>query len=199
MGTELAKQYATANETAIHEIKKISEENNIDCEYISQSAFVYTQQDEYIQKIHDEVKAASSLGIEASYVEDIPFSIPIRGAVRFDNQAQYHPLKYLLSLAKIIHHKGVQIYEQTRIVDIEENDKYTIITSNGEKVTAEKVIIASHYPFYNKHGMYFARIYASRTYIIGVRAKEKYQGPAVSPLRVEHDVNTIEKLFKDDF
>lgn len=176
MGTELAKQYATANETAIHEIKRISEENNIDCEYISQSAFVYTQQDEYLQKIQDEVKVASSLGIEASYVKNIPFSIPIKGAVRFDNQAQFHPLKYLLSLAKIIHDKGVQLYEQTRIIDIEENDNYILITSSGKKVIAEKVIIASHYPFYNKHGMYFARIYASRTYIIGVRAKEKYPG-----------------------
>ena len=176
LGSELAKQYATANETAIHEIKKIAEENNIDCEYISQSSFVYTQQDEYLQKIHDEVKAASSLGIKASYIENIPFPIPIKGAVRFDNQAQFHPLKYLFSLAEIIHNKGVQIYEQTRIVDIEESDNYVIVTSHGKKITAEKVIIASHYPFYNKHGMYFARIYTSRTYIVGIRAKEKYPG-----------------------
>lgn len=176
MGVELAQQYATANENAIHEIKKIARENNIDCEYISQSAFIYTQQDEYMQKIQDEVKAASSLGIEAYFVEDIPFPIPIKGAVRFNNQAQFHPLKYLFSLAKIINDKGVQIYEQTPIVDIEENGSYILVTADGKKITAEKVIIASHYPFYNKHGMYFARIYASRAYALGVRAKEKYPG-----------------------
>ncbi|WMM26402.1 FAD-dependent oxidoreductase [Tissierella sp. MB52-C2] len=177
VGKELAQQYATANETAIHEIKRIADESNIDCNYISQSSFIYTQQDEYVEKIHDEVKTASELGIEASYVQDIPFSIPIKGAIRFDNQAQFHSLKYLYSLAKNISKKGVHIYEQTMAVDIEENnDNYIITTINGNKVSAEKVIIASHYPFYNKHGMYFTRIYPSRTYITGVKAKEKYPG-----------------------
>lgn len=102
MGEELARQYAEANETAIQEYKKIAEENNIQCDYIPQSAYVYTGQDDYIQQISDEVKAASSLGIKASYVEEIPFPIPIKAAVRFDNQAQFHPLKYLLALAKTI-------------------------------------------------------------------------------------------------
>lgn len=176
MGTELAKQYASANESAIHEIKKISEENNIDCDYTFQDAFIYTESNEYIQKIQDEVKAASSLGIEASYIEDIPFPIPIKGGIKFQNQAQFHPLKYLISLAKVVHDKGVKIYEETRAVDIEENDNYIITDSQGKKVTAEKVIIASHYPFYNKHGLYFARIYTQRSYIIGIRAKEKYPG-----------------------
>lgn len=181
MGAELAKQYADANESAIHEIKRVAEENNIDCDYISQSAFVYTQQEEYIKKISDEVKAASELGIKASYVEDIPFSIPIKAAVRFDNQAQFHPRKYLLPLAKNIYDNGVQIFEQSRVVDIEEDSngqgrKYIIITAHGHKVTAGKVVIASHYPFYNKHGMYFTRIYPERSYVIAIKASEKYPG-----------------------
>lgn len=178
MGTELAKQYADANESAIREIKKIADDNNIDCDYIPQSAFIYTQQDKYIQKISDEVNTASSLGIKASYVEDIPLPIPIKAAVRFDNQAQFHPRKYLLALAKKIHNNGSLIFEQTRAMDIEQNSdsKYVIITSKGNKVTAEKVIIASHYPFYNKHGMYFARIYPERSYVIAIKAKEEYPG-----------------------
>ncbi len=45
-----------------------------------------------------------------------------------------------------------------------------------EKVNAKNVIIASHYPFYNKHGIYFTRIYTERSYIVGIKAKEKYPG-----------------------
>ncbi|WP_352418804.1 FAD-dependent oxidoreductase [Proteiniborus sp.] len=176
MGQELAKQYADANETAIREIKKIADENNIDCDYVLQSAFVYTQQDNYIQKISDEVDAALSLGIKASYVEEIPFSLPIKAAVRFDNQAQFHPRKYLLALAKTISDRDCQIFEQTRVVDIEESNYYSITTAQGKKITAKKVIIASHYPFYNKPGMYYARIYPERSYIVAVKAKEKYPG-----------------------
>lgn len=176
MGQELAKQYADANETAIREIKKIADENNIDCDYVLQSAFVYTQQDNYIQKISDEVDVALSLGIKASYVEEIPFSLPIKAAVRFDNQAQFHPRKYLLALAKTISDRDCQIFEQTRAVDIEESNYYSITTAQGKKITAKKVIIASHYPFYNKPGMYYARIYPERSYIVAVKAKEKYPG-----------------------
>ncbi|MEG6613962.1 FAD-dependent oxidoreductase [Pseudoclostridium thermosuccinogenes] len=176
LGDELAKQYADANETAIREIKKLIDDNNIDCEYIPQSAFIYTQQDEYVQKIEDETEAASSLGIKASYEDNIPLPIPVKAAVRFHDQAQFHPLKYVRSLADIIHKNGVAIFEQSRAVALDEGSNYTITTDQGNKVVAKKVIIASHYPFYNKHGMYFARIYPERSYVLAIKAKEKYPG-----------------------
>lgn len=176
MGEELAKQYAEANEKAIRMIEKIASENNIDCDFVSQSAYAYTQDNKYVEKISDEVKVASSLGIKAEYVEEIPFSIPIKAAIRFDNQAQFHPRKFLIPLAKKIADDGIQIYEQTRIVDIEESDadEYVLITNKGNKVTASNVIIASHYPCYNKHGLYFSRIYPERSYVVAIKAKEKY-------------------------
>ena len=83
-------------------IEKIATENNIDCDFVSQSAYVYTQQDKYIDKIKDEAQIADSLGIKATYIEEIPLPFPIKAAVRFDNQAQFHPLKFLLPLAKEI-------------------------------------------------------------------------------------------------
>lgn len=155
LGDELARQYAEANEKAISEFKKIIDEHHIECDYILQSAFVYTEQEKYIKQIEDEVKAASELGIKASYVEEIPFAIPIHAAVRFDNQAQFHPRKYVLSLAKIIHDNKVLIFENTRAINIEEDDKYIIITEQGKKVRAEKVILTTQYPFYNKKASTF--------------------------------------------
>ncbi|MGN9164193.1 FAD-dependent oxidoreductase [Tissierellaceae bacterium HCP3S3_D8] len=177
MGNELAKQYATANETAISELKKIIKENNIECDYSTQSAFIYTQEDSYIKKLEDEAKVASSLGIQAHLVDEIPFPIPIKSAMVFENQAQFHPRKFLLSLAEKISNKGVQIFEKSRAIELEEeNNKYVINTPQGKKIIAEKVIIASHYPFYNKKAMYYSRIYVQRSYILGIKAKEKYPG-----------------------
>lgn len=176
MGEEFAKQYADANETAIREIKRIIDENNIECDFVSQSSYDFTLRDGYAEKIDDEVKTASSLGIKAAYVEEIALPFKIKAAVRFDNQAQFHPRKYLLPLAEKIIKNGCQIFEQSRVVDIEEKNGYVLITKQGKKVTAGKVILASHYPCYNKHGMYFTRIYAERSYIIAIHAKEKYPG-----------------------
>jgi len=80
-------------------------------------------------------------------------------------------------LAKIIHDNNVQIYENSRAVNIEEDDdNYIIITEQNKKARAKIVVMASHYPFYNKPGIYFARIFPIRSYIIGIKAKEKYPG-----------------------
>jgi len=176
-GKELAQQYATANESAIREIEKTVKELDIDCDFKAQSAFVFAQDARNIQKIIDEVKAASEVGIQASYEESIPFDIPIKAGVRFDNQAQFHPRKYLLALVKEISEKGCSIYEHSKVVDLEETDGvYALKTGNGRMVRAKTVVIASHYPFFNKAGLYFARLYVERSYIIAVKAREEYPG-----------------------
>lgn len=176
MSEEHAKQYAEANEKAIRFIEKLIKDLNIDCDFLHQPAYVFTQKDDYVQKIMDEAELARKLGIDASFEDKIPFDIPIKAAVRFENQAQFHPRKYLLPLAVEVVNMGGSIYEQSRVIDIEENHKYILTTKQGKKVTADKVIIASHYPFYNKHGMYFARIYQERSYVLAVKVKEKYPG-----------------------
>lgn len=173
---ELAKQYADANESSISEIKKIAAENYIECDFWEQSAFVYTQSDNKIQKIQDELKTVEKIGIKASYVEEIPLPFPIKGAIRFDSQAQFHPRKFLLPLAKKISEAGVRIYEHTRAIALKEGAKYIITTDQGKKITSNKVIMSSHYPFYNKPGMYFSRIYTERAYVVAINAKEKYPG-----------------------
>jgi glycine/D-amino acid oxidase-like deaminating enzyme/nitrite reductase/ring-hydroxylating ferredoxin subunit len=173
---EFAKQYSDANQSAIRMYEEIVKENNIECDFVPQSAYVYTLEDKYVDSIVDEANVASSLGIEASHLEKIPLPFPIKAAVRFDNQAQFHPRKFLLALAEKITNNGVKIFEQSRIVDIEENGDYVLTTSRGKKITAQRVIIASHYPFYNKHGLYFTRIYSERSYVVATKIKENYPG-----------------------
>ncbi|ABR50733.1 FAD dependent oxidoreductase [Alkaliphilus metalliredigens QYMF] len=172
MGNELASQYAQANESAIHFIADLIKEKEISCDFSWQPAYVYTQSPVYVQKLIDETKAASSLGLMASYVESLPLPFDIQGAMKFEDQAQFHPRKYLLSLAKDIVGDNSYIFEQTRAVDIQEGSLCQVIThNNNKKVTASHVIIASHYPFYDKPGLYFARIYQERSYILGAKIK----------------------------
>lgn len=173
-GKEKARQYADANESAIHFIENLVKERNIDCDFCWRPAYVYTQSEEYIDKIEKEVKAASSLGIKASYQENISLPFKIKAAIKFDNQAQFHPLKYILSLAKEIPGDGSHIFEFTKVVDIKDEERGTVVTSTGNKITASKIIIASHFPCYDGLGMYFARMYAEKSYVLGVKVKDKF-------------------------
>ena len=176
LGEQKAKQYAQANESAIQEVMRIIQQESIDCDFTSQMAYIYTQSDEYLSQIKDEVYIAASLGIKASFLSEIPLPISIKGAMCFEDQAQFHPRKYLLSLADKVVAKGSYIFEKTRAVDIIQGNPCAVITSSGKKIISPKIIIASHYPFYEDHGLYFSRIYPERSYILAVDAKEKFPG-----------------------
>lgn len=179
IGEEKTKQYADSNEKAIKLIAKIIEDENIDCDFKWQDAYVYTQDDNYVKDIKNEAVAAQKLGIDAFFIDKLSLPFPIKGAVGFRKQVQFHPRKYLLSLADDITENGGHIFENTKAVDIEElenKDKYSVIMGNSNSITAYKVIIASHYPFSNLKGMYFSRIYQERSYIVAIKAKSKFPG-----------------------
>lgn len=171
-GLELARQYANANESAIKKVAEIAKENKIDCDFSWQPAYIYTEQDKYIKEIEDEIEAAKNLGIKAEFVEAINLPLSIKGAMRFNDQAQYHPLKFLKPLAELVEKKDGLIFEQTEAVQID-NDE-VVVTRNGHRVKADKIIISSHYPFFDGGGMFFSRIYQDRSYIVGVKIEEKF-------------------------
>jgi glycine/D-amino acid oxidase-like deaminating enzyme/nitrite reductase/ring-hydroxylating ferredoxin subunit len=176
MGNERARQYAEANEAAIRTISGLIKNEEIDCDFHWEPAYTFTFADSYIQKIADEASVAESLGIKASYIENIPLPFKVKGAVRFDDQARFHPRKYLLALAEKIEGDGSFIFENTRVVDINEGNPCTLITKQGKKVTADNVIIATHFPCYDGRGLYFARMYPDRSYALALKVKEKFLG-----------------------
>ncbi len=177
LGPELAQQYAQANQDAIAMAHMLIEELGIQCDWSRQKAYVYCQQPGSVPKIEDEVVAASSLGLPASLVDDIAVDVPIKAAVCFDGQAQFHPVKFLTAIAQAAKKHGARLYEHCRVVELEEGEEgYALGIEGGVKVRADRVVIASHYPFYNKAGLYVARLKIERSYIVAVKAKEVYPG-----------------------
>ena len=174
VGEGLAQQYADANEQAIRLVSDTVDELKIDCDFGWRSAYVYTQSEKYLQDIEDEVEAALSLGIKASYLDKIPLPFDVKAAERFDGQAQFHPVEYLQILASKIPGNGSYIFEQTQAINIGDNGSPMVVTRQGNTIRAEKIIIASHYPFFDGGGLYFSRIYQEKSYIVGVKIKEKF-------------------------
>lgn len=173
MGSELARQYADANESAIYMIDSLIREHGIDCDFSWRPAYVYTNDHKYLQDIEDEAQAAVGFGIKASVEDKLPLPFPIKRALKFDQQAQFHPIKYLQVLAEKIPGDGSAIFEQTTAVNIDK-EANQVVTRKGHTITADRIIIASHYPFFDGGGLYFTRIYTDRSYMIGLRAEEKF-------------------------
>lgn len=171
LGEEKARQYAEANETAIRLIASLVKEKNIDCHFHPCQAVVYTEQVDYVTKIEEEVEAASRAGIRAAYHSTLSLPFPVKAAVSFEDQARFHPLRYLVALADAIPGDGSGIYTHTKVLDIHQDGDTHVSTEGGLKVFADSVIIASHYPFYDGYGFYFSRLYPYRSYALGVKAR----------------------------
>jgi len=173
MGIEKAKQYADANEGAIDFIENMVKKYNIDCDFSRLPAYIYATDEKYVDSLIEEATAAKSLGIKAKYIKDLELPFSTKGALCFENQAQFHPTKYLLKIAENISGNDSQIYEHTRAVDIEHDKLYTVITDTGFKVIAPKVVLASHFPFYDGLGLYFSRLRPQRSYVISAIIKNE--------------------------
>ncbi|HSK70957.1 MAG TPA: FAD-dependent oxidoreductase [Pyrinomonadaceae bacterium] len=171
-GEEKARLYGEAQEYAKERIAFLVEQLGIDCDFKRTSAYTYTLKEQELEQIKNEVEAATKLGLPASYVETTELPFEIAGAIKFDNQVQFHPRKYLLALAERIPGDGCYILEETRAFDIEDEDPCTIKTSRGT-IAAKSVVIATHFPYYDPN-IYFAAMHPIRSYVLGCRLN----GPA---------------------
>lgn len=171
-GREKAASYASANQNAVSEYQRIIREQNIPCFFEKRPAYLYTRENgEMGEKLLKEAQAAKSLGLPASFTQnpeepkDLPFSIT--GAVRFEEQAQFHPLMFLQALAE-----KLTIYEHTRVLKAEEN---CLITKQG-RVFADQIVFAGHYPFLLRPGYYFLRMHQERSYCLALKNKTAPSG-----------------------
>jgi glycine/D-amino acid oxidase-like deaminating enzyme/nitrite reductase/ring-hydroxylating ferredoxin subunit len=176
IGKDGAARYGKINEEAISLIEKIISENDIKCDFSRQSSYVFTQDEKYLEKIEDEVNSATSIDLPAVFKSELPLPIQIKGAVCFENQAQFHPRKYLLALAEIFVKNGGHIYENTTAMKINEDKECITITRNGFNIVSDKVIVASHFPFIDGGGFFSARMYPERSYAIGVKSPVNVPG-----------------------
>ena len=170
---EEARQYLKANEEGIKLIKKIIGENNIQCDYREQKAYVYASSMDEVESLKKELKAYERLGIDGFYEDTVPLPNKAYGAIGIKNQAQFNPLKYLYSIYNILRESSCEIYENVRASDIIPHDGHIDVKTEKGTIHATKVVAASHYPFDNSFGLYFLRLYQEKAYVIAAKTNEE--------------------------
>lgn len=181
-GKNKAALYAAANQAAIDEYRRIIDEMKIDCDLEEMCSYVYSQRSEHLKQ---EERAALALKLPAEFVRDIPVSIPCYGAVKFKNQAQFNPLKFIKAVSE-----NLTIYENTRARRVEGN---VIITNRG-RVKARNIVFACHYPFVSFPGLYFARMHQERSYVIALENVPQLDGMIVGEYENSYSFRNYGKL-----
>ncbi len=163
-GPEGARAYAAANEAGLARIAALTEELEIDCDFRRRPNYTYAASSDDLAAVEAEVVAAAAAGLDASFVSHVPLPYPTAGAIRVENQAEFHPQKFLAALATTVERGGARLFEETRALRLHDGVPCTVETTGG-KVTADHVVIATHFPFPDR-GLFFARVHAERSYCV---------------------------------
>lgn len=168
-GIYKAQMYLHACEDALNQYRGLSKA--IACDFEEKDSYVYSM--DRPDKLDRELEALQKIGGSADFVQSIPLPFPVAGAIRFPYQAQFHPLRFAEGIAH-----GLNIYEHT---PARAYDGHTIVTDYG-RITASKVIVATHFPIFNKHGSYFLKLYQHRSYVLSLE-----DGPDVGGMYVDEN------------
>ena len=177
-GLEKARLYAEANEAAIDCVESFVDEKGIDCGFRRLPAYTYTESADMLSQLQAEVEAARRVGLPASFTRDVPLPFPVEGAVRFENQAQFHVREYLLPLADEIPGGDSHLFENTRALSVKEGIQCRVETDRG-RIVARNVVVATHVPFLFK-SQFWGKATPKREYGIAARIGETVAAQGIS-------------------
>ena len=168
-GREKARRYGEANEAALAWIAARVQRDGIDCDFRRQPSYAYVTSASDRKQVEQEAEAAIEAGLPAELVEETPLPYAVEAAVRFERQAEFHPRKYLFALAeKLDALDGARIFERSHAVEVGDVEGRQVVKSPGGRVLAERVVVATHYPFLDR-SLGFARLSPMRSYAIACR------------------------------
>ncbi|HEU4809964.1 MAG TPA: FAD-dependent oxidoreductase [Sphingomicrobium sp.] len=150
-GEDKARLYAEAQETGLRRIVELAQTHGFDADIERMPAFTYTRDEKHVEEIEKEVEIAKRLGLPASLTRDTGLPFDVLAAMRWDDQAQFHPIKYVAGLAATIPGDGSHVFENSRVTDWDTK----CVKTGGGTVRARHVVMATNLPL-GQTGMYYA-------------------------------------------
>lgn len=181
LGPEGARCYWEAQETALEAMNELRSQHF--CDYEQKDNYIFARED--IRSLEMEFRALQKLNIPADLKPDVDLPFPVAGALRFPNQAQFHPGKLAAAIAP-----ELRIYEHTAAREIGDHQ---VLTDRGT-IRAEKIIVATHFPILNRYGAYFMKMYQQRSYVLALKNAEPVTG-----MYLDHRANGLSLRMQGEY
>jgi glycine/D-amino acid oxidase-like deaminating enzyme/nitrite reductase/ring-hydroxylating ferredoxin subunit len=187
-GDEAARVYGEANEAGLARTIELVDELGIECELRRKPNFTYTEDAEGRSQIEQEVEVAQRVGLPASLVEELDLPFAVAAAVRFEDQAEFHPRRYVLGLVEALTGHGGRVFERSPVVSVEQGPPCRVHVRGGATVTADRVVVATHMPLLDR-GLFWTRAHPERSYVVAARtAGPLPQGMYLSTEQPAHSI-----------
>lgn len=168
-GEDAASTYAEASLAGVEQVAALAGEETIECDLERRPAFTYAADEGELSSVENEAAAAQEAGLDAVLTGTVDLPYAVAGAVRLDDQLQFHPVRYAHGLARAVDGDGSVVGEGTRALGLDEGSPCRVRTTRGT-ITADRVVVATHYPVFDR-GLYFARLEAQRSYCIAAHVR----------------------------
>jgi glycine/D-amino acid oxidase-like deaminating enzyme/nitrite reductase/ring-hydroxylating ferredoxin subunit len=172
LGEECARLTAESHSAAIGCAERITREHNIDCDFEWVDGYLFLPPGGSVKELMEELAAIHRAGLAGvERVDSVPKTkINSDAVLRFPRQAQFHPLKFLNAIARVIVDSGGKIFTGTRVVSVEDGDRVTIKTQDGHTITAQAAVVATNCPI-NDRVVIHSKQAPYATYAICLRVK----------------------------
>ena len=166
-----ARQYYTSQRAAVERIEDIQAEEGIDCDFARVDGFLVPAWEEDIDYLRTELPAALQAGFsDAEWMDHGPGPFAAWPAIRFPDQARFHPLKYLYGLLAVLRTRGVDLFGYTPVTSLEEEGSHVLAHCAGQRtITANAVVVATNSPFHLTIPVHTKQA-PYRTYVLAAQA-----------------------------
>jgi glycine/D-amino acid oxidase-like deaminating enzyme/nitrite reductase/ring-hydroxylating ferredoxin subunit len=168
-GEEGARLAAASHAAAIDRIEAIAAELGADCDFQRVDGYLFLSPGDEVDLLHDELAAAHQAGItDAELVARAPIEDVNTGpAIRFPNQARFHPLKYLAAVAQAVIEMGGQVLTESHADRIEGGADANVQVGK-HRVGADSIVVATNSPINDLVAIHTKQA-PYMTYVIGAR------------------------------
>ena len=166
---ETSLKYLKSQIEAMNLIESNIKKYNIDCDYMKNNSYVYTDDDTKIKDFIKEQEFYNKANIKYKTINKLPLNIDCKYGIQIDNTAIFHPIKYLYKLTEEILKSNIEIYEHTTALKITKDKNYYLIDTNNGIISTKYLIIATHYPFFIKPGYIPFKTHIEKEYILATK------------------------------
>ncbi len=179
-GSEVASKYLQAERDGVFLLQKIIKKEKISCDLKKSSSYLFCSHEKNLIQLHEEYDflIKNQVKVFKTYFQD-------KLALKIEDSYTFHPIKYIKGLKQIL---KAYIYENSKVEKICKKDSYYEVLINGCLITAKKIVLATHYPYFLKPFLFPFKNYAETSYIVAKKVNNPLE---LNAINIDEDVLSL--------
>jgi len=146
VGDAAARAAVRAHRSGIERIASLDAEMGGHSGFTRVPGWLWSTEEKELKRLDRIAELYREYGERATAPVDVPLPGGDRRGMRLDNQALFHPIRYLRWLAELATRAGVRIHERSDVVDWRSGSPSQAKFRSGHTIEARELVLATHTP-----------------------------------------------------